>query len=249
MTLRLSRAQRCSCFLLAALVYAAALDSVRERLDAQTASFRTPGIVPPPATRLVSIADVIRRDPFAATPSPGTGSQDVPGIGGQPGLVASVPIPPGLTVPDIAAAAQAPAEAPRTYVIKATIVGNSTVAYVDDGTSLRIVRVGDSLGGRSVLLIDIRGITFTDGSRLTLPEHQDQAQSSPQSSAPRRSSGRRTTQSRAPQTTVNAEPLPSESPPTPGPLPTVKPGAFPLGTAPTSDPSAPTAFPYPYTPH
>jgi hypothetical protein len=234
---------------LAALVYAAALDSGRERLDAQTASFRTPGVAPPPAARLVSIADVIRRDPFAATPSPGAGSQDAPGLGGQPALVASVPIPPGLTVPDIAAAAQAPAEAPRTYVIKATIVGSSTVAYVDDGTSLRIVRVGDSLGGRSVMLIDIRGITFTDGSRLTLPEHHAESQSSPQNGAPRRMSGRPTTQSRAPQMTITAEPVPSQSPPTPGPLPTVKPGAFPLGSAPTSDPSAPTAFPYPYTPH
>jgi hypothetical protein len=249
MAFRLSMAQRCGCFVLAALVYAAALASGHERLDAQTASFRTAGVVPPPAARLVSIANVIRRDPFAATPSPSGGSQDPPAQGDRPNLVADVSIPPGLTVPDIAAAAQPFAEAPRTYVIKATIIGSSPVAYVDDGTNLRIVRVGDSLGGRSVQLIDLWGITFTDGSRLTLPEHHDESQASPRSTESRHTRGRPTTQSHAPQTAIPAEPLPSQSPPTPGPLPTVKPGAFPLGTAPTSDPSAPTAFPYPYTPH
>jgi len=252
MAVRLTRLQRLACFALAGAAYAAAALSSRERLDAESAFFRTPAEPWTSAARLVSVADVIRRDPFAATPAPNastSGLQDT--VPAPAALAEAVPIPPVLTVPDIAAATQNVADAPHTYVLKATIVGRSSVAYVDDGTSLRVVRAGDVLGGRYVRAIDLRGITFADGSRLSLPErYQVPAEIGRHPGVGRRDALRANARASAlPGATPAAAPLASAPPATPGPLPTIKPGAFPLGTAPTSDPAAPTAFPYPYTPH
>ena len=49
--------------------------------------------------------------------------------------------------------------------VRATIVGPNPVAYVENGTVMDIVRVGDTLGEQRIVRIDLRGITFGDGSQ------------------------------------------------------------------------------------
>jgi hypothetical protein len=154
-------------------------------------------------------------------------------------------------------------------VLKATIAGPDPVAYVSDGNAMLVVRGGDAIDGKRVRSVDLRGLTFDDGTRLELPERAAAAPSAGARSggrAERRerrskphpaggSSHERSSPATAPASTAGpAAPAAFESPPaepTPGGLPTIKPGPYPAGGRPTSDPAAPTAmpYPYPYPPH
>ena len=112
---------------------------------------------------------------------------------------------------------------------------------------MTIVRPGDAVEGLRVRLIDLRGVVFDDGTRLELAERSGAPEPA---RAPLRPA-RGTAATEAPATATPAERSaagsgPVNDDPTPGPLPTPKPGSYPLGARPTSDPAAPTAFPYPY---
>ncbi len=77
----------------------------------------------------------------------------------------------GIDVPDIGgdlASASGQGDPMRDVVLKATIVGARAVAYVQNGGMLDIVRVGDRLGPRRIVRIDLQGIVFDDASRLDL---------------------------------------------------------------------------------
>ena len=192
------------------------------------------------ARAAVAIAPSIRRDPFAATPAPhavlanaGAPASDIEGA-------AFAAIPPGLTVPAIETLAGVPSGPPRTLVLRATIAGASPVAYVEDGAAISILRPGDAIDGLRIRAIDLHGVEFDDGTRLELPER---------SAAPVAPRARRAAASPSPAPAAavaapTAEPSALASVPTPGPLPTPKGGAYPAGSRPTSDPAAPTAFPY-----
>jgi hypothetical protein len=135
--------------------------------------------------------------------------------------------------------------APSALQLKATIVGPSPVAYIVDGQTMHVVAPGDHLGSRSVTEIDATGVMLDDGTRLELsgnsaPLAQPTAA---HIQRPPRTSHAATIPYAVATTTPSALPEPA---PTPAPLPTIKPGAFPLGSSPTSDSNAPTAFPYPY---
>jgi hypothetical protein len=180
--------------------------------------------------RFVSIEQAIRRDPFAGAPqpvaSPSSTEADVPDIEGD----------------------SAPGDQRPEYTLKATIVGAVPVAYVAAGSLLRLLRVGDDLDDRRVVSIDARGLALSDGSRLDLP-----AAYAPTAPPHARGAARRVPATPRARRTPDAGDVSTESGratpvtlATAGPLPTVKAGAYPIGVRPTSDPAAPTAFPYPY---
>jgi hypothetical protein len=129
--------------------------------------------------------------------------------------------------------------------VKATIIGRSPVAYVADGQTMHVVGPGDSLGARRVVAIDATGIVLDDGTRLELTGGYSAPSGAPVKALKRPLGDRRPPTISVPAAAATAVQT-SEPPTTPAPLPTIRRGAFPVGTSPTSDPGAPTAFPYPY---
>jgi hypothetical protein len=169
----------------------------------------------------------------------------------------------GGAVPNIAGAPadlamnDASAGSEMTLVVRATIVGKHSVAYVANGSEMDIVRVGDSLGDRRIASIDLEGIAFTDGSRLDLVASYE-ATPAP---APVRSNAidlridqlrklfARSDVSGNAQVSATQPPIEApqtESPVTPAPLRTTDTTGLAPGTNPTPDLSDPTAYPYPY---
>jgi hypothetical protein len=231
---------------------------IDERLGAQNIEGESPGrlaIAPtqPPA----NVLQIIKRDPFAESASPllaGSSESalddDLAQDDETPGLDSTVAadsvVVPNIGAPDVAA---------TSLVVRATITGPNPVAYVENGSEVDIVRVGDTLGDRRVSVIDLRGITFGDGSRLDLPSGYT-ATPSPiplaRSITLRVDDLRRLLQARPVNAPQPVAPAPSRAPasvpdyPTPGPLPTVNPQGLPPGVTPSPDYSAPTGFPYPY---
>jgi hypothetical protein len=164
-----------------------------------------------------------------------------------------------LDVPDIQQVAGAGQLLP--LVVRATIEGTHPLAYVENGATMDIVRTGDVLEGERVVKIDLRGVTFGDGSRLDLP----QSFSVTPAPAPAAISlahqieevrkllvSRKTTSTPTP---ASAGPVASSVPatpsyPTPAALPTADTRGIPVGTNPSPDVSGPTPYPdpYPYSP-
>jgi hypothetical protein len=187
-----------------------------------------------PATRsYVSVEAAIKRDPFSEAPRQ---PEAIPSPGHELDLTALSDFIARDARPD-------PPQLDAELVLKATILGDAPVAYLTNGSAMRIVRVGDNVGGRKVEAIKARSIVLAGGMRLELLS----ASASPSMPMPRRfvrgRIPRPTPSSPQPRSTASALPMP---PPTPAPAPTIRFGAYPLGSRPTSDPSAPTAFPYPY---
>ena len=230
-----------------------------DRIEAQTANEAVPPVFAfAPATAPPNVATIIARDPFAggATPSatlPETVVvQSVPPAEPPPRPIADTG---GDVVPNIGEAGTA--TSPSVLAVRATIVGANAVAYVENGSVMDIVRVGDSLGDERVAKIDLRGIAFADGTRLDLPDGyaDTPAPSRPTPSAItlRLRDLRRLLSALRPAATTAPEAPPSPvapsaapSYPTPAPLATVNAHGIPVGVNPTSDPNAPTPYPYPY---
>ncbi len=243
----ISGSQRASLFAFSAACYVVVFLTEGSGAPAQGATSILPTSALAPAT-LISLRDLIRRDPFGAKPVPVSSLAPAAALGGLDA------VPPGLVVPDIAAAPdESASSSPRALRLKATIVGHPPVAYVDDGATMTVVRIGDTLGGRRIVRIDLDAITFADGARLTLEERAATTPPVPPVRHAHRAVARRAagSASSAAATSSPSAPIPSVAPaspafPTPGVLPTIKPGPFPVGSRPTSDPAAPTAYPYPY---
>ena len=174
---------------------------------------------------------MIRRDPFEGAPLPGSPSPE------------PEQLPDAVLLDDESEPAAAPTPG-ETTLLKATIVGHFPVAYVAEGHSMHVVTVGGLVGARRVIEIDATGVVLDDGSRLDLSN--DNAVPTP---LPLQNRWRRV--ERRPAAAVASEPAPTPTALatvsiTPGPLPTIKSGAYPVGAPPSSDPAAPTAFPYPF---
>jgi hypothetical protein len=264
MTFTLTRRARGLLLFLSAASYTAWFSGLGDRTDAAgfdagyPASLSTPHFDTAPP-----VAAVIARDPFAGAPSHDGGSKPA---GPASTLADDSAVPqriagsaPSVVVPNIGDIANA--SVPLPLVVRATIVGSNPVAYVENGTAMDIVRVGDTLGELRVVKIDLSGLTFADGSRLELPGAA--AVSAPPTPQPVSVAERldqirvlltkldaRSERNTAPRAT--AAPAPSETPgfPSPAPLATVDARGIPVGVNPTSDPSAPTPYPdpYPYAP-
>jgi hypothetical protein len=199
------------------------------------------------------VESIVRRDPFSGTIS-STYARIADKAQGD------------LTVPDIVpsyadeiAFGQPPKTEAPSLSVRATITGSHAVAYVDIGGTLTIVRVSDTVADRRVAAIDLRGLRFSDGTRLDLSET---AISAPAPVLPRESKRpdalmrefqhlRQLVLSRTNTNTTVTPPAAasqrsSDSLVTPAPLRTVDPRGIAVGTTPTPDVGAPTAFPIPY---
>ena len=266
-----------------AAAYSAWFSGLGERGDASDLPSEAPTemrVVPHRAPP--SVATTIRRDPFARNTRPagadvananeenvtggamrGTSEYDGRSRTHDAPAIASARVDDGPDVPNIASDAGPGATGAigpsETLVLRATIVGPSPVAYVGHGTSMDIVRVGDTLGGRRVARIDLHGIAFADGSRLDLPDAYANAAPVPVAAhavapsehpltlealrrflvtpSPARSDARIT----RPQAADVATPAPTDAA-----LPLVDRNGLPAGATPTPDANGPTAFPYPY---
>ncbi len=277
----LTRRQRSLVLFFSASGYIAWFSGLGERLDAQgIIGTPVPALTLGPRAMPPRVASVIRRDPFAGAPErpddqppartagPGMPGMPANGPGGVvPNPAGAVPdpgMPAGTTIASVASDTRS-AGPTLTLVVRATIIGPNPVAYVANGRAMDIVRVGDRLGDRRVAKIDLRGLAFSDGSRLDLPGNFDATP------APRREAGGVTIRlddlrallgvarphgplaspARASAgATAAPTPAPAGTFPTPGPLPTVNQRGIPVGTNPTFDPTAPTPYPepYPYAP-
>ena len=264
MRLSTTSAQRKILFFVSISGYAAWFAGLGEPLDAQAldkpATYAPRVFATKPFPR---IASLVLRDPFATASRrvrPAAGRVDVARSAIGPGQLSPSA---DTLVPDIVPDAQAAAP---VAAVRATIAGANPVAYVANGQAMDIVRVGDSLGSRRVVAIDLHGLSLDDGTRLDLPQvflaspHDSgqrgatfrledlrrliapliRAQSQPQDRA--RASVP------APQSTERVDP--ETVYPTAGPLPTVDARGLPVGVNPTPDPVDPTPFPdpYPYAP-
>jgi hypothetical protein len=206
----------------------------------------------------------ILRDPFAGAPTHGPDAAPSDPRAGSSGERAPAPAPqavaasPGdLDVPNIGDAGGA--EAPVALAVRATIVGTNPVAYVENGTAMDIVRIGDTLGEERVVNIDLRGLTFADGTRLDLP---DSFNATPPPAPIALSLADRIAELRKlivhlKAQPASAQPVPAASAqpsslaaspayPSPAPLETVDPHGIPAGTNPTPDANGPTPYPYPF---
>jgi hypothetical protein len=260
MKLTITRRQRSLLFFLSASGYVAAFSGVGARIDAQDITGpRVRSMVFTTAPMPPAVAGQIRRDPFAGAPN-------VPAT--APNAPAAEPLPidrgdAGGTVPNIAGAPAdlamnaSAAGTEMTLVVRATIVGKHSVAYVANGTEMDIVRVGDSLGDRRIAEIDLEGIAFTDGSRLDLVASYEATPAPPP--VRRDAIDLRIDQLRklfarnyagaaaqVPATLPPIEAPQTEAPVTPAPLRTTDTTGLAPGTNPTPDLSDPTAYPYPY---
>lgn len=278
----LTRAQRAALFFVSASAYLAWYSGFGERLEAQDIVGR-----PTPSLTIVAravppqVSTVIVRDPFAGSPGRQTDISRASSAGVDAAAATTVPnssvanAPPSegasaggesttTLVPDIARGRDTAAA--MTLVVRATIVGRNPVAYVANGSTMDIVRIGDRLGDRRVAEIDIRGIAFSDGTRLDLPgafvatprpettgtavtiklDDLRRLLSKPISPA-RPLAPAALPPNGAP---VAATPFATGIFPSPGPLPTIDARGIPVGTNPTPDVNGPTPFPnpYPYAP-
>ena len=285
MKLSLTRRQRAMLLFLSASGYTAWFSGVGERGEAQGFATESPAGVSISERRLPPrVASVISHDPFSGKPTVATNAPNAKittQTGGPNGSAASGTTPRtptsaaasvaaiaggglgagarGNVVPNIGADPNVASDATGptlTLMLRATIIGRNPVAYVENGTMMDIVRVGDSLGDRRVAKIDLRGIAFTDGSRLDLP---DTYISTPAPRRPTATQQRGLTlndlrrllippQPSATQGSSEGAPLPAPTGtyPTPGPLPTVNTQGLPVGVNPTPNPYNPTPYPYPY---
>lgn len=269
----LSRAQRGALLFVSASAYLAWFFGYDGRIDAQGLAASPVPTLTIAARRLPQrVASLIRRDPFAR------GADDLRGDAlSHAGTVTTTASlkndDESVTVPNISGppdattladgndgASGGSGSAFETLIVRATIIGSDPIAYVANGSTMDIVRVGDRLGERRIAAIDLRGIAFADGTRLDLPG------SFVATLAPRTQGGAVTIKLAdlrkllfakagaplAPPAKEASPPLPpvatpaSITYPTAGPLPTIDPRGIPVGTNPTPDANGPTPFPIPY---
>ena len=261
MKLSITRGQRSMLLFLSAASYLAWLAGVGAPIDAQDlprARVVSMTLVPPPS--IPNVSDAIGRDPFAGSADLEAQGPDATRPDPQTSDDRDVVVPDIADVPvlDAAAAAEKPNETPRTLVVRATIVGGTSVAYVADRNASDIVRVGDLLGDRRVSKIDLEGIAFADGTRLDLATNDVPASEPVRPRASdiriplerlRELFARRSTTASPATATPARTPAPTVTPvaaATPAPLRTVDAAGIAPGTNPTPDLRDPTAFPYPY---
>jgi hypothetical protein len=199
------------------------------------------------------VESIVRRDPF---------------VGSMPHAHARTADETGadVTVPDIVpryadeiAFGQTPTTEAPALSARATITGSRPVAYVEVGNTLTIVRIADTVAGKRVAAIDLRGLRFSDGTRLDLtgPSMREPtpgpAKESKRPDALAREF-RRLRQLVLSRSITSATGIPppavsarsSDGVVTPGPLRTVDPRGIAVGATPTPDADGPTAFPIPY---
>jgi hypothetical protein len=220
---------------------------IRAQDDKSATSHELAAVVPAPTPQVGELA--IERDPFAA---------DEVALTSNAGVASAFDVPDVREIrdSDFAGTGDAPPSAP-VYILKATIVGSNSVAYVQCGNDMQIVRVGDVLAGKVVVRIRLDGIDFADGMRLLLSNSrlpatavraQRRVDVMQELQKLRKLVERERNRSNSPATAAPVQqPAPTAPPtfPPPGPLPTIVPDFLPVGVSPTSDPNGPTPYPLP----
>jgi hypothetical protein len=158
MMLAITKRARTLLFFLSASSYTAWFSGLGERIAAQGAAGYTGSEASERGTNAGSISfPTIVRDPFARASDPDTTGRSTQTIRES------------MIVPDIAIDRIGRVDRVQ-LVVRATIVGQNPVAYIDDRGTMDIVAVGDALAGERVAHIDLRGVSFTNGDRLELPD-------------------------------------------------------------------------------
>jgi hypothetical protein len=201
---------------------------------------------PPPArtslavaapTPQPDIATMIRRDPFASLIQPRTHAPSRLRTRPSLALAPEKGAPPGTgIVPNIGEDTPT-----QTIYVRATIVSHDrrspSLALIQRGTSVDVVRVGDTLGGARLSAIDEDGITLSDGTKIAIVA---QPPATP-------------TPTPAPPAAPSPNPSPTNAPRTPAPAPTPQhdtnppPPPMPTPQA-TPENGIPTYVPYPMGP-
>ena len=234
--------------------YAATLCGFDDRLGAaEVSNVSISATVPAYPSTDPPVESIVRRDPFVGEIA-STNARIADKTDGD------------VTVPDIIpryadeiAFDQTPETEAPALSVRATITGPHPVAYVEVGNTLNIVRLSDMVAGKRVAAIDLRGLQFSDGTRLDLTGASIRAPAPGLSKESKRPDAlmrefQRLRQLVLSRSTTNATEIPpsaeSQRPPesvvTPGPLRTVDPRGISVGATPTPDAEGPTAFPIPY---
>ncbi len=262
MTPRFTWSARALCMFVSAASYVATFCGFDDHLDAAEVSGAATSVTVSPNRSIdPPVESVVRRDPFAGAFSSDPGSiVDSAATKSTHDRTTDTDV----AVPDIVPRyadqitfdESTKAEPPALF-LRATITGSRPVAYVEDGNNLEIVRISDPVGGRRVATIDLRGLSFTDGTRLDLPGAFTPTPAPHRLADSNRSAyltkefqrlrklllSRMNAAAKVPRVAGQAS---SDTTVTPGPLRTVDPNGRPVGTTPTPDADAPTAFPVPY---
>lgn len=115
----------------------------------------------------------VARDPFVPeAPAPAIGDQEQTARAGVVGMHVMQGDPMGFLLPVNRADAGAPlVNGPAAIItVTAIVSGSSPRALVDEGDRVRVVGIGDMLGGARVLGIDESGVRLQNGTLLALTE-------------------------------------------------------------------------------
>jgi hypothetical protein len=263
----ITRRQQRTLFAVSASCYACWLAGFGDRLEAQGV-VRDDLTIAARATAAPPVTRSIVRDPFAGAPDGEATSTNASGEDPLLRPLSNRTRPDAPLVPDIDTSGDALAELPaRTtrepagaapqFILRATLVGTPSLAYVTGPDGTAIERVGDRVGERRIQRIDLRGISFTDGTRLWLVDRRRELRA-PSATGTKSGLAEKIDALRAVVSKL-AQPalLPAAAPATPtaqpsveavvtpGPLPTIIPNALPVGVSPTANAYGPTPFPVP----
>jgi len=265
--LGITRSQRTLLFFISALGYVEWLTGPASRIEAEGSPNSANDTITLTEPSSTPVELVIVRDPFTGAPRPQPSFKQVgrPSAAGVFDGQTATPTDGQTVVPDLQVGSPITVGATGSKLeLKATIVGGNSVAYLQDGTSMQIVRVGDVLGSRIVRSIDLAGVELDDGSRIDLrPEGRSETpapQRTPVSVTERFAERLQALLNRAASSMRSASPIssaqPSAPPPqasgrptdsyvTPGPLPTIVPNVLPVGASPSSPPDGASPYPLP----
>ncbi len=138
--------------------------SVAGAADVRTQANLSDLSLPP---RLTFPAYSVSRDPFVPEQSIRArldGSALRVGQGSEIGVV----LPPNAGAEQNGTIGSMSGALPSAPIVRAIVLGNPARALVEDGSSVRVLGVGDRIGDLAVASITPEGITLSDGTRLLL---------------------------------------------------------------------------------
>ena len=166
MTLALDRTSRAALACAALLAFAGAFSSAPATVNdaGGTSTLTVRARAPAKPVRIVTILP--RRDPFAGGLPAAVRTAARPAVA-PPFL--SIPPALGPLPPNAGAGGGLLPTAPAKHV-SAIVTGTPPYALVDDGSTTRLVTVGDRLDGASIVAIDTAGVHLTGGTTLPVTQ-------------------------------------------------------------------------------
>lgn len=115
----------------------------------------------------------VARDPFVPeAPTAASGDKEPMAASGVVGMHVAQGSPIGFVLPPNRGAAGTPlgSGGPGMVTVTAVVTGPSPRALIDDGERVRVVAIGDMLGGSRVRSIDRSGVRLQNGTLFALTE-------------------------------------------------------------------------------